>query len=928
MPRRRDSVSPEPRRRYDYDDDTNRTRDRRRRKESDVEPERDSSSANHITPRRQSSREKNRDVPDRQSSSSSQTYLTSPRKLRMSTGDDARRVVSSPPLEKRESMPYPSFSKQHSREAVTNENINPVKVNVYTPDSTDISQAGSPGGPGRKQRKGYRTTSDNRPPSPPLTARSSNGSAESNGQRYTVKPVTRPETYRRSFEDILSKSRPLRPSGSDIVLQRAEEGRSGVKVDLSPQTSPRKQSRLNEDAARSPRSQKSSRTPICKEEPTRRSRAGIGETRSRTDSDATIGATKSNNLRPPVPVSQDEQFSLSDASSPRTPDIHDRDFYHDSSQTKARAPMKMFEQHPIPHDLRTGLNSATPTMTPGRPPPPPDHEPAEIPRVDYLLQNGGLPHLIPRSFAAVSNPASIQPHQQYTSPQPGGRAPNPMGSLFSPYHSMLEDLERIMMKNGSIAVATGYRSVARRLLDRLEHVFSRNISSEVCSCIMCTSWRQSTAFTAEDTGVSWGEVLELVSGRAELPQWPPFSLPTATTAPGILNMNRLEKPMQKLDIDIPEEYRDHYVRQSQKTKNSVQKWLAHQPEEQTEPPSEVDDETLTFAILTYLEPSQQSTFAALMRGSSSTSPSSRTPTPLQSQYGQAQTEAMAKVSIALQRLYRLPQLPRNPESAVYLLKHPSLHNALTTISAISNAEWDILISGRFDGFLCSGAEEASPLTTPSHIQSPLSRTTTPLSPPLRSPTPALSSSGIGGGIAPVALDEETELAVLAEVEREIYSGMDALEDAFQALHFKAEAVRTALQHRHAGLAMQARLRQSQSQLEGDAMARAETPGGIPSQGGKDGYRDSPWDTNIANGAGFGNGVVDDDGMSGILSLAPDDSASNIGWRRREERKLRERERRPRDGGVAGKGKRWFGFGLGSGSGSGRARVDVVREEEE
>jgi len=180
----------------------------------------------------------------------------------------------------------------------------------------------------------------------------------------------------------------------------------------------------------------------------------------------------------------------------------------------------------------------------------------------------------------------------------------------------------------------------------------------------------------------------------------------------------------------------------------------------------------------------------------------------------------------------------------------------------------------------------------------------------------MSSAAAG---APVALDEETELAVLAEVEREIYSGMDVLEDAFQALHLKAEAVRTALQHRQAGLAMQARLRAQES----DVTARAETPGGV-ADASRSGER--PWNA----GGRFGAGETDDDGMSGIISLAPDDSASNIGWRRREEsRRLRERERRPqaRDGGGNGGGKarRWFGLGLGSGSGKGR--VDVVREEE-
>ena len=247
---------------------------------------------------------------------------------------------------------------------------------------------------------------------------------------------------------------------------------------------------------------------------------------------------------------------------------------------------------------------------------------------------------------------------------------------------------------------------------------------------------------------------------------------------------------------------------------------------------------------------------------------------------------------------------------MYLLRNSTLHNALATLAAISNHEWEILISGRFDGFLWSGAEDlASPgsMYLPSgqarSSPAPLSRTGTPFSanggvaiPPSRGTTPFLapsrgttpfpSSSNSGG---PVALDEETEIAVLNEVEREIFQGMEALEDAFESLHLKAESVRRALQERSAGLAMSSRARRGSSAQNGDAdHLRMGTP---------------------ASGLTFENGLTSGSAdenadtislwardMEDKSELAPDDSASNVGWRSREKEREKEQMRRKRRNG--------------------------------
>ncbi|KAJ9626330.1 hypothetical protein H2203_003962 [Taxawa tesnikishii (nom. ined.)] len=523
--------------------------------------------------------------------------------------------------------------------------------------------------------------------------------------------------------------------------------------------------------------------------------------------------------------------------------------------------------------------------------------PPDVPRVDYLLQNGGLPYTIPKSLAPTNSQNPVQAYQQYASPRlPQGFQHQEFAQVFAPISKRLDDFTKVMAKNGSIAVATGYRSVARRLLDRLEQVFARNISSERCHCVVCKTTPQPQLSDEEDTGVSWGEILEFVSGRRDLPQWPPFSI-AETGGLGISGFEHTA-PMQKLDPDVPEEYRDHYIRQNTKTKKVVQNWLASQPDFPSSPPQEVDDETLTFAMLTHMSPEQRPFFNALMKGVDSIA-ASRAPTPAPGVEQRPENTVLQKTALALQRLYRLPSAPRDPECAIYLLNNSHLHSMLATLAVVSPGEWDILVSGRFDGFLWSGAEapfppSASAYASPSVSRgpsrgptaTPQSRTTTPFSGgapsrgttlfssnmfPSRGPTP-----GPGGSVtapAPVQMDEETEVAVLAEVEREIYRGMEVLEDYFEALHQQAEAVRQQLRERSAGLAMAAQARRGSLN---DDMVRMGTPAS--------GIGGAPW-------AGLDN-WDDGDGLDNRSEIAPDDSASNISRNRRRRPKRRDERKTP------------------------------------
>lgn len=489
---------------------------------------------------------------------------------------------------------------------------------------------------------------------------------------------------------------------------------------------------------------------------------------------------------------------------------------------------------------------------------------------------------------------------------------NEVERIFGPYFSVLDQYSTVLKNNGSLAVATGYRSVARRLLDRLENVFNRDLSSEGCFCVMCQNSDHATHEGSR--GLGWGEVLEWVSGRREVPPWPAFDFATLGVKTnddlaglGISDHTGPVRPGSpiKMDPDIGEEFREHYLQQSKKTKVAVSKWLSSCPQTAATPPQEVDDETLSFAILTHLEYDDRPVFNALMSGSTVLQPATRAPTP----FRKNRPDFMVKTVGSVQRLYRLPTPPRDPEVAIYLLKNPHIHNLLATMSGINTSEWEILISGRFDGFLWSGNESEAPSPAVSRGPTPAngmpsrgpmspafrqpSRNNTPFSPargqtfspafgganglPSRGPTPSYYTRH------PVSNDEETEIAVLAELEREVYVAMEFMEDAFEALHRKAETVRREFRERAAGLTMSL---QSRRTSYPDIISGTPGP---PSGGMGPGYERPSWAEGGSEVASDSDWDVDNENQS---ELAPDDSASNISTSRHRRPKRRYERRTP------------------------------------
>ncbi|KAM0279046.1 hypothetical protein ACHAQH_004828 [Verticillium albo-atrum] len=748
------------------------------------------------------------------------------------------------------SVPYPSFSKAHSKEAVqSREDLSGSaagrRSGPLTPEPTDL------GGEEKERSKSadYSSTSrskkkETRPPSPPET--------DVSGKRRSGTPDTTKEV------------RKERPSSRLSGVSRAAS-RNDDKSRLSTKSRSSSQATYYKTAAYIP--------PGVQE--------GLAAERGPSRSSSKRSVSSKNGKRPDLVDAESSPESAQD-SSPKTP----------TQAPQFQPPMFGADEKPFTPfqeaDIRPSDTPAADFGGPPPPPPPPAANVQEAPRVDYLLRNGGLPYALPKNFLAVL------PRQNGTRPS------NPpltgAETLFAPFFDLLNQYNTVLQKSGSVAVATGHRSVARRLLDRLENVFSRELPPNGCSCVVCDTGPEI------HSGLGWGEVLEWVSGRIELPQWPPFDLAELGVKAAEMSADLPPRPDSpiKMDPDIAEEFREHYLRQSKKVRGAVDKWLNKCGDNHAPPPQEVDDETLTFAILTNMDPDDRPYFNAILSGSREIQFSLRSPTPMR----RPRSDFIIKAGLSLQRLYRLQQAPRDAETASYLIKNPETHDLLVSLSDINTSEWEILTSGRFDGFLWSGADSddvstptgesrgATPASgyfpsrgpTPNLRATPGgpgSRNTTPFSGVYsRGTTPAsfVSTSASAQTRQAVSRDEEMELAALAEAEREIYQGMEVLEDAFEALHEKAEVVRTALRNRGAGLMLNL-----QNRRRIDVLPNQPSSGNSQNSG----YERPAW----AAGSEI-DGISDSEWGGEDFELMPDDSASNISSSRHRRPKRRTERRTP------------------------------------
>ncbi|KAL3954940.1 hypothetical protein ACCO45_010503 [Purpureocillium lilacinum] len=719
---------------------------------------------------------------------------------RSASTSDLAAGISRVSLERpRISLPYPTFSKAHSKEAVHSREDLSGKQSSHplTPEPTDV------GDEERRSKSGSRNDDK--------ASRVSRKSGSSSQATYIKSPK-------------LKAHEKLRPSGS----VRSSSSRHSTKRTDSTRSSSRRHE---------PRDDESSPSSVQDSSP-----------------------------KTPTPSTQFPLYGSAKNEPPATPDVCQNDY-----------PSK----------------TATPASAAPGPPPPLRHLPLSTSKTYPGSTTSCRTAACPTLFRGISC--------QCCRRKGGTRPSNPplagAETLFAPFFNLLEQYSTVLTKQGSIAVATGHRSVARRLLDRLENVFSRDLPPHGCACVMCDRSHEI------HRGLTWGDVLEWVSGRIELPEWPPFDLAEISLKAAEISAEAPPRPSSpvQMDPDIAEEFREHYLRQSKKVRSAVDKWLNKTGEAPVPPPQEVDDETLAFAILTNLDAEDRPYFNALLTGSRELKSSTRAPTP----GNRPRSDFVVKCGLSLQRLYRLQQAPRDAECVTYLVKNPHTHDLLVTISNINKSEWEILTSGRFDGFLWSGADAddfaagaESRGGTPVFGRSAMSpgprgssamgsRNATPFSPYSRGTTPAsfisLASSGLPGGRQPVSNDEEMEMAAAAEIEREIYAGMEILEDAFEKLHHKAEMVRTALRQRGAGL-----MQNFQSRQRIDVLPN---PGSANSQGS--GYERPAWATAGAAAGSEADGANSDEEWFDDVDIMPDDSASNISSSRHRRPKRRTERRTPR-----------------------------------
>ncbi|KAF7543675.1 hypothetical protein G7Z17_g10547 [Cylindrodendrum hubeiense] len=874
--------------RKDRDGDADRDRDgeRRRHRSSRSSKSKLSEGSETSSRRHHRKREKERDGHHRRERAASTSDLTQSDITRTAS------MAATSLLSSRISFPYPNLSKAHSKEVIQSRDslVVPHPNPFLTPDTTDVGIGSNSGEDVTRKPSPVNGQSD-RPPSPPetdLDADKKGAEEVADPSRDTPKAepeATETPKVETPDEEPLKEAAPVEPVKAetpkidipkDEALDRPKSRTSALSRSASRNEDRSKVSRRSVSSSqatyvKSPRekllsdSRASSSSSRVKRTSSTRSRRRLEPEEVESSPSSVQGSSP----KTPTQAPQFPPSNLYPDNKPETPSVVDVDDDYSNLHSKTATPASAFAGLPPPP-----------------PPPPPVLDIQDVPRVDYLLQNGGLSYPAPKNFLAVL------PRQNGTRPS------NPplagAETLFAPFFNLLDQYNAVLGKQGSIAVATGHRSVARRLLDRLENVFSRDLPPNGCSCVMCE--------TAHEIhrGLTWGDVLEWVSGRIEVPQWPPFDLAEIGTKAAEISAEIPVRPSSpiKLDPDIAEEFREHYLRQTKKVRSAVDRWLSNTGETPVPPPQDVDDETLTFAVLTSLGAEDRPYFNALLSGSRELRPGNRAPTPAH----RPRSDFLIKTGLSLQRLYRLPQVPRDAESVMYLIKNPHTHDLLVTLSNINSSEWEILISGRFDGFLWSGADDDYPTglgmesrgATPAsgyyhtRTMSPAPRTpsgfgsrnTTPFSVYSRGTTPAsfLSlPSSAGPGRQAVSNDEEMEMAAIAEIEREIYKGMEHLEDAFEKLHLRAEIVRTALRQRGAGLMQNLQNRRRIDVLPG--------PSSGNSQGS--GYERPAWAVGSEYDPGSDSEWGYDEG-----DIMPDDSASNISSSRHRRPKRRTERRTP------------------------------------
>lgn len=425
--------------------------------------------------------------------------------------------------------------------------------------------------------------------------------------------------------------------------------------------------------------------------------------------------------------------------------------------------------------------------------------------IDYLLPNGSLPNPVSTNFHPWQEPDSLD-----DSPD----TDQPVSAVFANLNILLENYHSILSNGGSIAVANGYHSVARKLLEQVGGVFTRDLGVD---------------------GVGWHDILEYIRGGRTRPclcVLPVKGLMSrrnieASILSGATGDDDVASHLHPPSMYITKELAQSVVAGVKQKTGKVEDWLEEVEKvlKRSQPPpspttasalsddGEFDEhsEIVVQIIEGILNQTQILIFRAYL----------------------SDPHILAATKLALVRLYpqHTPAAITAPIIALYLLLHDELHPLLTAVSRLTDAEMELINSGRFDGFL-DGSSNAVPR------------------------------------------DEEEELRTITSLDRSLLRVLEGLDDEIEELHNRALIVRRALKERQNGIAKKMKKRSMQQLAEGEV---SSSPVQLPDELEDENELLLP-------------PVEEWEGGKSIL-LGPDDSASNVTFnrRRRAERRI-EKER--------------------------------------
>ncbi|KAI5788318.1 hypothetical protein EDC01DRAFT_595739, partial [Geopyxis carbonaria] len=422
--------------------------------------------------------------------------------------------------------------------------------------------------------------------------------------------------------------------------------------------------------------------------------------------------------------------------------------------------------------------------------------------IDYLIPNGSLPAPVSGYFHPLHDPYSLEPPPSMCGDDPDA---NPVAGIFNNLNTLLDSYLQVLSSGGSLAVGTGYRSVARRLLERVEGMFARDLGVD---------------------GAGWAEVLEYTRGGRPKPVL--CVLPVR----GLLSKGKDDDTVLHEQPNATKELAESVVAgvREKPATGKVEQWLEqveivlktseddnpHGEQQLTKEEMEEEDRVVCQIIegilATNTAPDQIKNFRRYLENVS----------------------LVNRMRLALARLY--PEHPietiNAPSVALYMLLHPELHPLLLAISNVSEAELDLINSGRFDAFL-------------------------------------------DGSSNVVARDEDEELTTLTALDKRLWSVLEGLEDEIEDLHTRALVVRRALKSRKDCISKKRPSNPSSSRSASPVQSLSKS--NLLDKEAEDELRDVVRD------------LEDEDWHLNVptlhLPIMPDDSASNITFnrRRRKER---------------------------------------------